>query len=281
MKKKFEYTSTNKREEWEKHRKTYDIDTNWASVKTDEPVRFIDKLIADKAPLRMLDIGCGFGRHAVRYRKMGISVVGMDFGLEGLKQLKEKYPLVPTVCADIRHMPFNKGIADLILVNGVLYEIEDIGQVNKILEDIHGLLAEKGTFIFVHDYYPDFYKRIYSILQPFLPLMRNMLGKSARTGELKFNIWLWSRKDIKMLMRNAGFSIKKEIPCNHLFGVAHWFDYLFYKKKGQYMARSIQSHPKENIAWLGRLIVGISRRCLPYLCPATVYYEMIKDAGQK
>lgn len=268
-----------KREGWENHRKTYDIESNWDSIHADEPVKFIDEVIKTKGKHRLLDLGCGFGRHAVRYHKKGINVIGLDYGVEGLKQLKRKYSPLPTVCADIRKIPFRDKIADLILMNGVIYEIEDIEDINDILGVIYRLSTDDGTFIFIHDFYPGFYIKIYYLLQPIVPFIRKLLGKPPRTGKKRFTIWLWNSKDIRTLMNKARFRIKKEIPCNHLFGVAHWFDYLFYKKKGEYMSRTIQMHPEENVRWLGRLIAKNSRKWFPYLCPQTVYYEIVKDNG--
>jgi 2-polyprenyl-3-methyl-5-hydroxy-6-metoxy-1,4-benzoquinol methylase len=47
-------------------------------TETKSEVRYIEKLVSIKPPLKILDIGCGTGRHAIEFYKRGYIVDGID-----------------------------------------------------------------------------------------------------------------------------------------------------------------------------------------------------------
>ncbi len=77
---------------------------------TKKEAEFIVKALGLKPGDRVLDIGCGYGRHAVVLAEMGLQVVGLDINPAYLevarakaKELGVKVDFVP---GDMRHMPW-------------------------------------------------------------------------------------------------------------------------------------------------------------------------------
>ena len=64
--------------------------------------------------MRILDVGCGTGRHAIELAKRGYSVTGVDLSDSMLQQAMEKAHgekvSVNFLKADARELPFNNGI---------------------------------------------------------------------------------------------------------------------------------------------------------------------------
>ncbi len=71
----------------------------------------------------VLDVGCGEGRHAYCASECGASVVGMDLsrGIELTAERLSCFPKAGFVQADIYHLPFKKGVFDIVYSIGVLH----------------------------------------------------------------------------------------------------------------------------------------------------------------
>src|SRR4051812_34257206 len=75
------------REGYDRWAATYDTDGN-PLVALEEPR--IDSLLGDVRGLRLLDRGCGTGRHAVRLARAGAHVTAVDFSEQMLAQARAK-----------------------------------------------------------------------------------------------------------------------------------------------------------------------------------------------
>ena len=51
---------------------------------------FIDSEIEENKALRLLDVGCGTGRHSIELAKRGYSVIGIDLSHSLLTKAREK-----------------------------------------------------------------------------------------------------------------------------------------------------------------------------------------------
>jgi SAM-dependent methyltransferase len=69
---------------------------------------------------RVLDMGCGFGRHVLAFRERGADAYGMDLSMDLLRVARElpEPRLLDTrlVCADVRAVPFQRGTFDAVVI---------------------------------------------------------------------------------------------------------------------------------------------------------------------
>lgn len=118
-----------------------------------EHVNFITRVCALKDNERILDVGCGIGRHALIWAKRNFNVVGIDRSEKIIQKAKEKAEQqnihsVQFICDDIRNItPQNKGTFDLVVSLFTSFGHEELDDDNqKILHAISSLLAEEGVF---------------------------------------------------------------------------------------------------------------------------------------
>lgn len=68
---------------------------------------------------KVLDLGCGMGRHSIYLAKQGFDVTACDISEKGLKVTKKKAKKagfnIDTVCCDMRELPFKDDVFDAVL----------------------------------------------------------------------------------------------------------------------------------------------------------------------
>jgi len=78
-------------------------------------VALIDR-VAKLDGARVLDLGCGPGRHAVRLAQCGATVFGLDLSMPLLSRARHGTPpLTSLVRGDMRHLPFCHGTFDVVV----------------------------------------------------------------------------------------------------------------------------------------------------------------------
>lgn len=103
---------------------------------------------------RVLDLGCGEGRHAITaYLNEAVRVVGLDLSLEDLGTASSRYGefrnaedparSVGFVCASGLKLPFADGSFDRVICSEVLEHIPDY---RSVLEEIRRVLKPGGLF---------------------------------------------------------------------------------------------------------------------------------------
>ena len=92
---------------------------------------------------RVLDAGCGFGRHAFYAARWGAEVVAVDSSTEAIATATDNLAVqdhAHVVQADLAHPPFKPGVFDLAMCFGVLHHVRDPRAVFRALDAllVHG-----------------------------------------------------------------------------------------------------------------------------------------------
>jgi 2-polyprenyl-3-methyl-5-hydroxy-6-metoxy-1,4-benzoquinol methylase len=113
---------------------------------------FIEKEIAYNRAIRILDIGCGTGRHSIELARRGYTVVGIDLSESLLNRAKEKAAeqQAPIVFQkqDARHLPFlHEFDLALMLCEGAFPLMETDEMNFQILQNAAQALTPNGKLI--------------------------------------------------------------------------------------------------------------------------------------
>jgi ubiquinone/menaquinone biosynthesis C-methylase UbiE len=102
----------------------------------------------------VLDLGCGFGRHAYEFARRGASIVALDAGAEEVAQVRATLGAmsdegeigatskVGVVQGDALHLPFEDGTFDRVICSEVLEHIPDD---EAAMAELSRVLAPEGT----------------------------------------------------------------------------------------------------------------------------------------
>jgi tellurite methyltransferase len=118
--------------------------------KWEDPEERIASFAAYLAPdSRVLDLGCGVGRHALMYAAQGHQVAALDAAEDGLAELTRKADLaglvVETKLGKMDDLPFADEMFDHVLSYNVIYHAdEDI--MGRTIREIRRILRPGGTF---------------------------------------------------------------------------------------------------------------------------------------
>jgi SAM-dependent methyltransferase len=121
---------------WEKVNETY-----WLEP-ADEARSLLDRWKGSGLS-RILDLGCGLGRHALLFARAGFSVTGIDLSEIGLARMKalasEEGLRVLAARGDLRSLPFRDGAFDCVLAYRSIYHCdfqglaESVGEARRVL----------------------------------------------------------------------------------------------------------------------------------------------------
>lgn len=114
---------------------------------------FIDRELAFDKSLKILDIGCGTGRHAVELAQRGYTVTGIDLSESMLTVAKEKAAKAAVSVdfrrCDARELPFKGEFDAAIMLCGGAFPLMEIDDMNfQILKNATQALKPRGKFIF-------------------------------------------------------------------------------------------------------------------------------------
>jgi len=127
-------------------------------------VDFIESEIKRDKSCRILDVGCGTGRHAIELAKRGYSVTGVDLSENMLNRAREK--AIDTGVqldfekADARNLPFEDEFDLVIMLCEGAFPLMETDQMNfQILESAARALKKDGKLIFttLNGLYPLFH----------------------------------------------------------------------------------------------------------------------------
>jgi 2-polyprenyl-3-methyl-5-hydroxy-6-metoxy-1,4-benzoquinol methylase len=114
---------------------------------------FIEKEINFDKSLKILDVGCGTGRHAIELTKRGYHVTGIDLSESQLKRAKEKAKennlVIDFQCQDARNLPFNSEFDVAIMLCEGGFSLMETDEMNfAILKNVTKAIKPDAKFIF-------------------------------------------------------------------------------------------------------------------------------------
>lgn len=121
-------------------------------LKPQEDIPKIAKLFKRKNVKRVLDLGCGTGRHLIYFAKKGFDVYGIDIAEEGIriarKWLKgEKLKAKLKIGSIYKKLPYKSNFFDAV-VSVQSLQHGKLGQIKKGIEEIERVL-KPGGLIFI------------------------------------------------------------------------------------------------------------------------------------
>lgn len=142
-----------KASDWYKKNWTLDIkNMSWVENTSDEVDYLID-LCKLKGTERILDLACGYGRHALEFAKRGYEVVGVDITeiyIEDAKKSAQEMGLanVSFYCSDIREVAFcDEFDVVLNLADGAIGYLENDDENLKIFDAVSRALRNGGQHV--------------------------------------------------------------------------------------------------------------------------------------
>jgi SAM-dependent methyltransferase len=117
---------------------------------TEAEVDFIQEMIAIKNGAKVLDIMCGYGRHALELGKRGVQVTAIDNLQEYIDEIKikasEQNLPVNAIVSDVLHVKLNN-IYDAAICMGNSFAFFNRADATAILKNIAGHLKPNGILI--------------------------------------------------------------------------------------------------------------------------------------
>jgi 2-polyprenyl-3-methyl-5-hydroxy-6-metoxy-1,4-benzoquinol methylase len=114
---------------------------------------FIENELNSDKSLKILDVGCGTGRHAIELSKRGYDVTGIDLSETQLARAKEKAALsnikITFLQQDARNLSFKDEFDVAIMLCEGGFPLMETDEMNfQILENVTKSLRGNGKFIF-------------------------------------------------------------------------------------------------------------------------------------
>lgn len=111
-------------------------------------VRLLRKATGRGRGTRVLDMGCGAGRHLAQFQHVGYAAVGLDISPKLLDAAQQAAHGVPLVRGDMRQLPFRRAAFDLVSSYFTTFGyFDDEADDRQVLQEVRRVLAPGGTFL--------------------------------------------------------------------------------------------------------------------------------------
>jgi len=178
-------------------------------------VDFIEKEIDYNKSFRILDIGCGTGRHSIELAKRGYNVVGIDLSESMLKRAKEKARnenvKVDFIQADARELNFKNEFHLVLMLCEGAFPLMETDEMNyAILKNAANALRENGKLIFT----------TLNGLFPLFHSVKDFINQNSSEGTSKENTFdLMTFRDISTFEVENDDGNKKTLKCSERYYV--------------------------------------------------------------
>lgn len=178
---------------------------------------FIEKEISYDKSVRILDIGCGTGRHAVELSKRGYQITGVDLSTSQLKRAREKTEeqnlQIDFQHHDARNLPFQNEFGLVIMLCEGGFSLMETDEMNyQILQNAGEALISGGKLIFttLNGLFPLFHS-----VKDFLDSTKE--AENASYDNLSFDLMTFREHSTIKVVNDLGKEIK--LQCNERYYV--------------------------------------------------------------
>ena len=178
---------------------------------------FIENEINFTKSTKILDIGCGTGRHSIELSKRGYTVTGIDLSEAQLKQARFKASQqnleIDFQKQDARNLNFSEEFELVIMLCEGAFPLMETDEMNfKILQNAANALKPAGKFIFT----------TLNGLFPLFHSVKDFLESETKEGNAtysnnSFDLMTFRDHNITQFVDDSGN--KKELACNERYYV--------------------------------------------------------------
>lgn len=180
-------------------------------------VDFIENEIGRDTKARILDLGCGTGRHAIELTKRGYAVTGVDLSFSQLERAREKAAALGLRIDfrqhDARELPFKDEFDLVIMLCEGAFPLMETDEMNfRILQNAGGALKSGGKLIFttLNGLFPLFHS-----VKDFLATAA--LEGNATYSQNTFDLMTFRDHNVTTVEDDSGN--RKELACNERYYV--------------------------------------------------------------
>lgn len=178
---------------------------------------FIEQEIDFNKKIKIIDIGCGTGRHSIELSKRGYSVTGIDLSdslLDKARKKAEQIGLnVDFFNHDARNLPFKKQFDLAIMMCEGGFPLMETDEMNyEILRNVTESLKENSKFIFttLNGLFP-----LFNSINDFHAT--NVIEGNATYNSHHFDLMTFRDYNITKVIDDNG--VEKELECNERYYV--------------------------------------------------------------
>lgn len=176
---------------------------------------FIEKEINFNKSRKIIDVGCGTGRHSIELTRRGYNVTGVDLSESQLKRAKEKSIdlKVRFLKHDARNLPFSNEFDMAIMLCEGSFPLMETDEMNfEILKNITKSLKNPGKLIFttLNGLFP-----LYHSVEAFCAAS----SKENNATYRKHTFDIMTFRDYNITTVEDDYGNKKELHCNERYYV--------------------------------------------------------------
>ncbi len=178
---------------------------------------FIEKEINFNKNLKIIDVGCGTGRHSIELTKRGYSITGIDLSESLLEKAREKAKLnnlqIDFLKHDARNLPFENQFDVAIMLCEGGFPLMETDEMNfEILKNVSKALKNNSKFIFT----------TLNGLFPLFHSVNDFYAEGAVEGNASYdskNFNLMTFRDYNVTKVADDNGVEKELECNERYYV--------------------------------------------------------------